>query len=270
MQIGKNQNRIPIFESITLTINILDKSITRREALRTMGSVVAASAVAATGLASKAEAKEPEKEKKMKVLLINGSPRKNGNTATLLAEAAAQLSKYGIESVVAQVGNKPVRGCIACGQCHSKKLGKCVFDDDVVNGIISSMAECDAVIVGSPVYYGTPAGQVLSVLQRMAYAASGVMQGKPAAAITVCRRGGASAAFQTLQMPFQMLNMPIVTSQYWNIAYGSGPGEVSQDAEGLQTIRTLADNMAYMLKQFASGNAKEPVREPWITTNFIR
>ena len=123
MQIGKNQNRIPIFESITLTINILDKSITRREALRTMGSAVAATAVAATGLGLTADAKEPEKEKKMKVLLINGSPRKNGNTATLLAEAAAQLSKYGIESVVAQVGNKPVRGCIACGQCHSKKLG---------------------------------------------------------------------------------------------------------------------------------------------------
>ena len=255
-----------------LTINILDKSISRREALRTMGTAVAATAVAATGLGSmvSCDAKEPGKERKMKVLLINGSPRKEGNTATLLAEVAAQLAKNGIESVVAQVGNRPVRGCIACGQCHAQRLGKCVFDDDVTNEIISMMAECDAVIVGSPVYYGTPAGQVLSVLQRMSYAASGVMQGKPAAAIAVCRRGGASAAFQTLQMPFQMLNMPIVTSQYWNIAYGSGPGEVSQDAEGLQTMRTLADNMAYMLKQFASGNAKEPAREPWITTNFIR
>lgn len=237
-----------------------------------MGSAVAATAVAASGLGSmvSCDAKEPGKERKMKVLLINGSPRKEGNTATLLAEAAAQLSKNGIDSVVAQVGNRPVRGCIACGQCHAQRLGKCVFDDDVTNEIISLMAECDAVIVGSPVYYGTPAGQVLSVLQRMAYAASGVMQGKPAAAVAVCRRGGASAAFQTLQMPFQMLNMPIVTSQYWNIAYGSGPGEVAQDAEGLQTMRTLADNMAYMLKQFASGNAMEPAREPWTTTNFIR
>lgn len=145
-----------------------------------------------------------------------------------------------------------------------------MFDDDVTNSIIAKMAECDAIIVGAPVYYGTPAGQVLSVLQRMAYSASSVMQGKPAAAVTVCRRGGGSAAFQTLQMPFQMLNMPIVTSQYWNIAYGSGPGEVKQDEEGLQTVRTLADNMAYMLKQFATGTAEEPVREPWKTTNFIR
>lgn len=250
----------------------MDKSISRREALRTMGTAVAATAVSATGLGSmvSCDAKEPGNEIKMKVLLINGSPRKEGNTATLLAEAAAQLSKNGIDSVVAQVGNRPVRGCIACGQCHAQRLGKCVFEDDVTNEIISLMAECDAVIVGSPVYYGTPAGQVLSVLQRMAYAAGGVMQGKPAAAVAVCRRGGASAAFQTLQMPFQMLNMPIVTSQYWNIAYGSGPGEVSRDAEGLQTMRTLADNMAYMLKQFASGSAKEPAREPWITTNFIR
>lgn len=237
-----------------------------------MGAAVAATAAAATGLGTmvSCDAKETGKPRKMKVLLINGSPRQEGNTATLLAEVAAQLAKNGIDSVVAQVGNRPVRGCVACGQCHAKSLGKCVFDDDVTNGIIDLMAESDGVIVGSPVYYGTPAGQVLSVLQRMSYAASGVMQGKPAAAVAVCRRGGASAAFQTLQMPFQMLNMPIVTSQYWNIAYGSGPGEVSQDAEGLQTMRTLADNMAYMLRQFASGDAREPVREPWKTTNFIR
>lgn len=247
----------------------MKEKITRREALRTMGAAAAVTAASVTGLSTVASC-APKEERKMKVLLINGSPRQEGNTATLLREAAAQLAKNGIESEFANVGNRPVRGCVACGQCHAQRLGRCVFDDDVVNDIIALMAECDAVIVGAPVYYGTPAGQVLSVLQRMAYSASGVMQGKPAAAVTVCRRGGASAAFQTLQMPFQMLNMPIVTSQYWNIAYGSGPGEVSQDIEGLQTMRTLADNMAYMLKQFASGNAKEPQREPWITTNFIR
>lgn len=249
----------------------MDK-ISRREAIKTMGTAVAATAAVATGLGSvvACAAKEPENERKMKVLLLNGSPRHEGNTATLLAEVAKQLEKNGIASEIANIGNRPVRGCVACGQCHAQRLGKCVFDDDVTNSIIEKMAECDAIVVGSPVYYGTPAGQVLSVLQRMSYSASSVMQGKPASAICVCRRGGASAAFQTLQMPFQMLNMPIVTSQYWNIAYGSGPGEVSQDAEGLQTMRTLADNMAYMLKQFATGKAKEPEREPWTTTNFIR
>ena len=132
------------------------------------------------------------------------------------------------------------------------------------------MAECDGIIVGSPVYYGQPAGQVLAVLQRMCYSGGAKLQGKPAAAVTVCRRGGATAAFQTLQMPFQMLNMPIVTSQYWNIGYGTAEGEASQDEEGLQTMRTLADNMAYMLKQFASGSAKRPERERGKYTNFIR
>ncbi|MCQ2182603.1 MAG: flavodoxin family protein [Bacteroidales bacterium] len=206
----------------------------------------------------------------MKVLLLNGSPRPNGNTATMLAEVAAQLSKNGLDSELVHIGNAPIRGCIACNQCHAGNLGRCFFDDDVTNGMIAKMAECDAIVVGAPVYYGVPAGQVLSVLQRMAYSAGRVMQGKPAAAVTVCRRGGASASFQTLQMPFQMLNMPIVTSQYWNIGYGSAPGEVSRDAEGLQTMRTLADNLAYMLKQFATGKARTPEREQWITTNFIK
>lgn len=246
--------------------------MTRRDALKTIGTTVVAATAALSGAAalaacSPSESKTPAR---MKVLLLNGSPRHDGNTATLLAEAGKQLAKNGIDSEIVNVGNRPVRGCVACGQCHAQQLGHCVFDDDVCNGIIAKMAECDAIIVGSPVYYGMPAGQVLSVLQRMAYSAGSVMQGKPAAAVTVCRRGGASAAFQTLQMPFQMLNMPIVTSQYWNIAYGSGKGEVSQDAEGLQTMRTLADNMAYMLKQFATGSAKKPVAEPWTVTNFIR
>lgn len=243
--------------------------ISRREALKKVGAAAVA-AVAGTASFGALASCSPEQQKKMKVLLLNGSPRPGGNTATLLAEAASQLAKHGIDSERFDIGAAPVRGCIACGQCHADHLGRCVFDDDVCNALIAKMAECDAIIVGSPVYYGQPAGQVLSVLQRMAYSASSVMQGKPAAAVTVCRRGGASAAFQTLQMPFQMLNMPIVTSQYWNIAYGSSQGEVAQDAEGMQTMRTLADNMAYMLKQFATGTAEKPSREMGTFTNFIR
>ena len=208
--------------------------------------------------------------KDMKVLLINGSPRKEGNTNRMLEEAASQLEKNGLAAEIVQLGTKPVRGCIACGQCFSKGLGHCVFDDDICNTMIEKMAGADALIVGSPVYYGQPAGQVLSLLQRMAYSGGAVMQDKPAAAVAVCRRGGATAAFQTLQMPFQMLNMPVVTSQYWNIGYGGAPGEVSDDAEGLQTMRTLADNMAFLLKQIHSGSAEKPRRERTLRTNFIK
>lgn len=247
------------------------KGISRREALKTMGAVAVTAAAALSGVSALAACTpdDSKNNRKMKVLLLNGSPRKNGNTARMLTEVANKLSEYGIGSEMAHIGNGAVRGCIACGQCRANN-GRCVFDDDVCNGIISLMAECDAIVVGSPVYYGTPSGQVLCLLQRMAYAGGAVMQGKPAAAVTVCRRGGATAAFQTLQMPFQMLNMPIVTSQYWNIGYGAAEGEVSDDEEGLQTMRTLASNMAYMLQQFASGSAKKPEREPWKTTNFIR
>lgn len=246
--------------------------ITRREALKKAGVATVAAVAGISGLSAMAVSQNENLKdtRKMKVLLLNGSPRRHGNTATLLAEAAKRLAENGVDSETVQVGTAPVRGCIACGKCFSNRLGRCLFDDDVCNGIIAKMAECDAIIVGSPVYYGQPAGQVLSILQRMAYSAGSVMRGKPAAAVTVCRRGGASAAFQTLQMPFQMLNMPIVTSQYWNIAYGSSEGEVAQDAEGMQTMRTLADNMAYMLKQFATGSAEKPTREPGVFTNFIR
>lgn len=248
------------------------ENISRRDAIKKLGSVAATAAITMSGVGALASCAEAAgiNVNNLKVLLINGSARRNGNTFTMLSEIAAQLKKHSIDSEIIGIGNRPVRGCVACGQCHAKNLGKCVFDDDVCNQIIEKMGECDAVVVGSPVYYGQPAGQVLSVLQRMGYAAGTKMQGKPAAAVTVCRRGGATAAFQTLQMPFQMLNMPIVTSQYWNIGYGGAEGEVSQDEEGLQTMRTLADNMAYMLKQFASGTAKYPERERGKFTNFIR
>ena len=243
--------------------------ISRRKAIKTIGATAAAAAVSASGIEVLASGiTENKTMKDMKVLLINGSPRAKGNTNRMLEEIAGQLAKNGIQSEILQVGTKPVRGCIACGKCAGR--GRCVFDDDLCNRALEKMAESDALIVGSPVYYGAPAGQVLSLLQRMAYSGTGAMMNKPAAVLTVCRRGGASAAFQALQMPLQMLNMPIVTSQYWNIAYGGGPGEVEKDAEGMQTMRTLADNMAYMLKQFKSGTADAPVRERGVFTNFIR
>ena len=206
----------------------------------------------------------------MKVLLLNGSANKKGNTFAALTEIANQLKKKGVEAEIIQLGNKPVRGCIACGQCREKKLGRCVFDYDVCNLIVEKLNEADALIVGTPVYYGQPNGAVLAVLQRAFYSGANV-QNKPAAAVAVCRRGGATAAYQTLNMIFEMMNMPVVTSQYWNIAYGRTPGEVFLDTEGMQTMRTLADNMAWLLKKIhASGNLDYPEREPWQGMNFIR
>ena len=205
----------------------------------------------------------------MRALLINGSPRKEGNTCTALKEIAAQLAKNGVDSEIVWIGNKYVRGCIACGQCKAQGNGQCAFGDDVCNEIIAKMNEADALVVGSPVYYGTPTGNVLNLLHRMMFAGAKV-EGKPAAALAVCRRGGASAAFQCLQMPFQMKNMPIVTSQYWNIAYGREEGQAAQDEEGMQTMRTMADNMAWLLKKIHTGEGQLPEREPWIATNMIK
>jgi multimeric flavodoxin WrbA len=207
----------------------------------------------------------------MKVLLINGSPRKEGNTYVALNELAGQLEKQGVESEITWVGNKPLRGCIACGACKQKGNGRCAFNDDVCNGIIARMEECDAVVVGSPVYYGQPSGQLLCVMQRMLFAGGGAFQNKPAAAVCVCRRGGATAAFQALQMPFQMCNMPLVPSQYWNIAYGREEGQAAQDVEGMQTMRTLANNMAWLLKKMHGVETTDsPEREPWQPMHFIR
>ncbi|MCQ2237169.1 MAG: flavodoxin family protein [Bacteroidales bacterium] len=206
----------------------------------------------------------------MKVLLINGSPRKQGNTYTALNEIAKQLNKQGIDSEIVWIGNNPVRGCIACAQCKAKGNKRCVFNDDVANSIIEKMEASDALIIGSPVYYGQPAGPVLALQQRMSYSANALLVNKPAAAVCVCRRGGATAAFQTLQMPFQMLNMPIVTSQYWNVAYGAAEGQAASDIEGMQTMRTLANNMAWMLKKIHGVPTEAPEREAWTPMGFIR
>ena len=207
----------------------------------------------------------------MKVLLINGSPRKEGNTAIALAEVAKQLSKEGIESEIVWVGNKPIRGCIACGQCKSKGLGRCVFDDDICNQISEKFKEANALIVGSPVYYGQPNGALLSIIQRAFYSNGANISGKPAASIAVCRRGGATAVFERLNMPFQLMNMPIVTSQYWNIVYGRAEGDATLDTEGLQTMRTLARNMAWLLKSTNGEKAPgRPDEEAWEAMHFIR
>lgn len=207
----------------------------------------------------------------MKVLLVNGSPHPKGNTALALDEVAKQLEKNGIETDRAWIGTNPIRGCIDCGQCMAKDLGRCVFDDDVTNTIIAKLAEADAVVIGSPVYYGQPNGVLQAIMQRMFYAGNRHAINKPAAAVCVCRRGGATAAFQALTMPFQMLNMPVVSSQYWNIVYGLEPGQAALDEEGMQTMRTLADNMAFLLKKIhADGKPEYPEREPWQPMHFIR
>lgn len=207
----------------------------------------------------------------MKVLLINGSPHKQGNTFLALSEAAKTLAANEIETEIVQIGVKPVRGCIACGQCKQKELGRCVFDDDICNRISEKLDDADALIVGSPVYYGQPNGAVLSLIQRMFFSAGEKVQNKPAAAVCVCLRGGATAAFQAMNMPFQMMNMPVVTSQYWNIVYGREEGQAALDTEGMQTMRTMANNMAWLLKKIhAERELNYPEREPWKPMHFIR
>ena len=165
-----------------------DELISRRDALKKMGALAATAAISVSGVSALASCAPAAAgvDKKLKVLLINGSARRNGNTFTLLSEVAKQLKKNSVDSEIVSIGNRPVRGCIACGQCHAKQLGKCVFDDDVCDEIIDKMAECDAIIVGSPVYYGQPAGQLLAVMQRMCYSAGNKLQGKPASAVAVC------------------------------------------------------------------------------------
>ena len=204
----------------------------------------------------------------MKVLLINGSARRNGNTFVALCEIAKTLEKEGIESEIVQIGARAVRGCIACGKCKANQNNRCIFDDDICNQISAKMKDCDALVVGSPVYYGQPNGSVLSLVQRMFFSAGEYFVGKPAAAVAICRRGGATAAFQTLNMPFMMMNMPVITSQYWNIAYGREEGEAALDTEGMQTMRTLARNMAFVLKGIK--DQPKPQTEAWQPMHFIR
>ena len=200
-----------------------------------------------------------------------GSPRKKGNTFLALSEVAKTLEQQGIETEIVQLGTKPVRSCIACAQCKIKQLDRCVFDDDICNRISEKLDTTDALIIGSPTYYGQPNGGVLSLLQRMFFSAGAKVVNKPAAAVCVCRRGGATTAYQTINMAFEMMNMPVVTSQYWNIVYGREEGQATLDVEGMQTMRTLGNNMAWMLKKIhADGNPAYPEREEWQPMHFIR
>ena len=207
----------------------------------------------------------------MKVLLVNGSPRKNGNTFTALSEIAKTLENEGIETEIFWIGNKAIRGCAACYNCINKNPGKCIFDDDICNTLAVRFAEADGFVIGSPTYYGQPAGALLAVLQRVFFSARASVEGKPAASVAICRRGGSSAAFQCLNMPMEMLNCLIVGSQYWNIAFGREAGEAKLDTEGMQTMRTLAKNLAWVLKNLHRDGAEaRPGREEWQPMHFIR
>lgn len=205
----------------------------------------------------------------MKVLLVNGSPHKEGCTYTALKEIADTLEKHGIETEWVYLGVKPVAGCIACGQC--RKTGRC-FVNDQVNQVIEKLPEIDGIVLGSPVYYAGPSGQLTAFLDRLFYAGSG-FEGKLGAAIVSCRRGGASAAFDRLNKYFTINSMPVASSQYWNQVHGNTPEEVKQDVEGLQTMRTLANNMAWLLKCIELGKQhgiEKPAGEKKVHTNFIR
>ena len=207
----------------------------------------------------------------MKVVLINGSPRKNGNTMRALQEVAATLEKEGLGSEILWIGNKPVRGCAACYQCKTKDLGKCVFADDVANSIIEKLKDADGIVIGSPTYYGQPTGALLAVWQRVCFAGTAYVKAKPAASVAICRRGGSTAAFQTMNMPFEMLNCPLIGSQYWNVAFGRDEGESGKDEEGMQTMRTLGRNMAWVIKNLKrEGAVPRSEDEPWNPMNFIR
>lgn len=204
-----------------------------------------------------------------KVLLINGSPHEHGCTYTALKEMADTFEKCGVEHEILYLGRAPVAGCIACGGCRD--TGKCVFADKV-NEVLEKIGEYDGIVVGSPVYYAGPAGQLCAFLDRLFYASRGRMEGKLAASVVSCRRGGASAAFDRLNKYFGISNMHVVGSQYWNQVHGYTPEDVRQDKEGLQTMRTLAQNMAWLLKNIEAGSAAgipAPAYEERVVTNFI-
>jgi len=207
----------------------------------------------------------------MKVLLINGSPKAKGCTYTALTEIAKELEKENIEAEIFHVGNKPIRGCMACGGC-SKTDGVCVFNDDTVNEALGKAKEVDGFIFGSPVHYAAASGAITSFLDRFFYAGNS-FQYKPGAAIVSCRRGGSTAAFEQLNKYFTISNMPVVSSQYWNMVHGNTPEEVKQDLEGMQTMRMLGKNMAWLLKSIQVGKEAGislPEKEPRAITNFIR
>ena len=205
----------------------------------------------------------------MKVLIINGSPRQNSNTAIALAEMEKVFLKNGIETEIVQIGAKEIRGCISCGYCY--KNGKCSIDD-IVNEIAPKFEQCDGLVIGSPVYYASANGTLISFLDRLFYSSQFDKTMKVGAAIAVARRGGLSSTFDELNKYFTISGMPVASSQYWNSVHGRAPGDAEQDLEGLQTMRTLAENMSILIKSIALGKEKYglPEKEKKISTHFIR
>ena len=205
----------------------------------------------------------------MKVLIINGSPRVNGNTTIAVNEMVKVFEKEGVETEVVQIGNKDVRGCIACGTCFKK--GQCVFDD-VVNELAPKFEEADGLVVASPVYYASANATLIACLDRLFYSTHFDKTMKVGASVVCARRGGLSATFDELNKYFTICGMPVASSQYWNSIHGREPGQAEQDAEGLQTMRTLARNMTFLMKSIALGKEKYglPEKEEWQPTHFIR
>ncbi len=205
----------------------------------------------------------------MKVLMINGSPRKNGNSFTALSEMKKIFDMEGIESEIINIGAEDIRGCKACFACGN--TGKCVIDD-AVNAVAPKFEEADGFVVASPVYYASPNGNVLSFLDRLFCSTGFDKTMKVGAAVAVARRGGCSATYDVLNKYFTISGMPIAPSQYWNMAHGSIPGQAAEDLEGMQTMRTLARNMVFMMKSIALGKEKLglPEKEEKVSTSFIR
>lgn len=205
----------------------------------------------------------------MKVLLVNGSPNEFGCTYTALREVADTLEKEGVAAEILYLGKKPIAGCIDCGKCRQQR--GCVFED-LVNETAARMGEFDALVLGSPVYYAGPSGQICAFLDRLFHSSASQMAGKLGASVVSCRRGGAASAFDRLNKYFSISNMHIVGSQYWNQVHGFTPEDVRKDGEGLQTMRTLGQNMAWLLKCIEAGRVagvESPVYEPRIATHFI-
>lgn len=201
--------------------------------------------------------------------MINGSPKANGNTAVALEEMKQVFAEEGIEVAYLHVGNLDIRGCTACGHCY--QAGKCVFDD-AVNQAAALFAECDGLVVGSPVYYASANATLVAFLQRLFYSTPFDKTMKVGAAVVAARRGGLSATFDELNKFFTISGMPVASSQYWNSIHGRTPGEAKEDGEGLQTMRTLAKNMAFLMKSIALGKEAFglPEKEPRIATHFVR
>ena len=205
----------------------------------------------------------------MKILMLNGSPRPHGNTAAALEEMEKVFAAEGLETELVHVGNRDIRGCIACGRCA--ETGKCVFDD-IVNELAPKLAACDGLVVGSPVYYASANAALVALLTRLFYSTPFDKTMKVGAAVAAARRSGLTATFDELNKFFTISGMPVASSQYWNGVHGALPGEARQDAEGMQTMRTLARNMSFLVKSIALGREKYglPEREAAQVTNFIR